>query len=173
VRRNSILNKMRKHYNSLVDAALLVSKELIRVAILWHEMWHEGLNEASRLYFSSRDVEGMFKKLQPLHEMLEKVLTRCVQRHQHNDLTACGHDVVKGPETLREVSFQQAYGRDLKEALEWCKKYSRSNKVSDLNQAWDLYYHVFRRLDKQLPQMTTFELQYATHSTHDTQQQHQ
>jgi FKBP12-rapamycin complex-associated protein len=94
-------------------------------------------------------------------------------RRQHSDLTACGHDVLKGPETLREVSFQQAYGRDLKEALEWCKKYSRSNKVSDLNQAWDLYYHVFRRLDKQLPQMTTFELQYATHSTHDTQQQHQ
>ena len=66
---------------------------------------------------------------------------------------------VKGPETLREVSFQQAYGRDLQEALGWCKKYSRSNKVSDLNQAWDLYYHVFRRINKQLPQMTTLELQ--------------
>jgi FKBP12-rapamycin complex-associated protein len=64
---------MRKHYNSLVEAALLVSKELIRVAILWHEMWHEGLEEASRLYFGNRDVEGMFKKLQPLHEMLDKV----------------------------------------------------------------------------------------------------
>lgn len=67
---------MRKHYNSLVEAALLVSKELIRVAILWHEMWHEGLEEASRLYFGNRDVEGMFKKLQPLHEMLDKVI-RC------------------------------------------------------------------------------------------------
>jgi FKBP12-rapamycin complex-associated protein len=75
---------------------------------------------------------------------------------------------VKGPETLREVSFQQAYGRDLQEALEWCKKYSRSNKVSDLNQAWELYYHVFRRLDKQLLQMTTFELQYAHTARHDT-----
>ena len=40
----------------------------------------------------------MFKKLEPLHAML-----------------------AKGPETLREVSFQQAYGRDLQEALEWCK----------------------------------------------------
>jgi FKBP12-rapamycin binding domain len=28
--------------------ALLVSRELIRVAILWHEQWHEGLEEASR-----------------------------------------------------------------------------------------------------------------------------
>jgi FKBP12-rapamycin binding domain len=25
-----------------------VSRELIRVAILWHEQWHEGLEEASR-----------------------------------------------------------------------------------------------------------------------------
>jgi len=136
---NSILDKMRKHYNSLVDAALLVSKELIRVAILWHEMWHEGLEEASRLYFGSRDLEGMYAKLQPLHEMLEK-----------------------GPETLREVSFQQAYGRDLQEALDWCKKYLRSKRTSDLNQAWDLYYHVFRRINKQLPQMTTLELQYVS-----------
>jgi len=42
---NVILDKMRKHSESLVEAALLVSKELIRVAILWHEMWHEGLEE--------------------------------------------------------------------------------------------------------------------------------
>jgi FKBP12-rapamycin complex-associated protein len=76
---------MRKHYNSLVEAALLVSKELIRVAILWHEMWHEGLNEASRLYFSNRDVEGMFKKLQPLHEMLDKV--RATHTHTHHTHT--------------------------------------------------------------------------------------
>ena len=31
--------------------ALMVSDELIRVAILWHEQWHEGLEEASRLFF--------------------------------------------------------------------------------------------------------------------------
>ena len=26
----------------------MVSEELIRVAILWHEQWHEGLEDASR-----------------------------------------------------------------------------------------------------------------------------
>ena len=40
----------------LVDQAALVSSELIRVAILWHEMWHEGLEEASRLYFGKRTL---------------------------------------------------------------------------------------------------------------------
>lgn len=52
--------------------AQLVSKELIRVAILWHELWHEALEEASRLYFGEHNIEGMLKVLEPLHEMLEE-----------------------------------------------------------------------------------------------------
>lgn len=39
------------------------------------------------------------------------------------------------------------------EAQEWCRKYQRSENVKDLTQAWDLYYHVFRRISKQLPQV--------------------
>jgi FKBP12-rapamycin complex-associated protein len=37
----------------------MVSDELIRTAILWHEQWHEGLEEASRLYFGERNIPGM------------------------------------------------------------------------------------------------------------------
>jgi FKBP12-rapamycin complex-associated protein len=66
--------------------AQLVSKELIRVAILWHEMWHEALEEASRLYFGERNVEGMLNVLEPLHAVLEE-----------------------GPTTLKEVAFFQVY----------------------------------------------------------------
>jgi FKBP12-rapamycin complex-associated protein len=62
----------------------MVSDELIRTAILWHEQWHEGLEEASRLYFGERNIAGMLAKLEPLHAMLEK-----------------------GPQTLKETSFQQ------------------------------------------------------------------
>ncbi|CAK4334570.1 unnamed protein product, partial [Aphanomyces euteiches] len=96
----SIMNSMRRNYVELVEEALLVSRELIRVAILWHEMWHEGLDEASRLYFGEHDLEGMMAVLRPLHAMMEQ-----------------------GPETLREVSFHQAFGRDLKEAYDWIQKY--------------------------------------------------
>ena len=46
---------------------------LFRTAILWHELWHEGLEEASRLFFGERDVAGMFETLEPLHEMMDKV----------------------------------------------------------------------------------------------------
>ena len=44
----------------LFPQAMLVSEELIRVAILWHELWHEGLEEASRLYFGERNIKGVF-----------------------------------------------------------------------------------------------------------------
>lgn len=135
----TIMDKMRFYCPKLVEQALLVSQELIRVAILWHEMWHEGLEEASRLYFGEHDVEGMFTVLEPLHAMMER-----------------------GPETLREVSFNQAFGRDLQEAQEWCEKYKQSKVENDLHQAWDLYYHVFRKINKQLPQLTTLELQYVS-----------
>ncbi|CAC5403933.1 MTOR [Mytilus coruscus] len=136
---NKVLKSMREHSNTLVQQAMLVSEELIRVAILWHELWHEGLEEASRLYFGERDVKGMFNTLEPLHAMMER-----------------------GPQTLKETSFNQAYGRDLMEAQDWCKKYQRSGNVKDLTQAWDLYYHVFRRISKQLPQLTSLELQYVS-----------
>merc|ERR1719195_2319410 len=109
---NKILNKMKEHSESLVNQAIMVSEELIRVAILWHEQWHEGLEEASRLFFGERDVAGMFATLEPLHAMMDK-----------------------GPQTLKETSFSQA---------------------------WDLYYHVFRRISRQLPQLTQLELQYVS-----------
>ncbi|XP_075220340.1 serine/threonine-protein kinase Tor [Lycorma delicatula] len=136
---NKILKSICEHSQLLVQQAMMVSDELIRVAILWHELWHEGLEEASRLYFGERNVKGMFDTLEPLHAMLER-----------------------GPQTLKETSFNQAYGRDLVEAAEWCQRYKVSGNVRDLNQAWDLYYHVFRRISRQLPQLTSLELQYVS-----------
>lgn len=133
-----IMDSMRQHSAKLVEQADLVSHELIRVAVLWHELWHEGLEEASRLYFGDHNIPGMLGILHPLHALLER-----------------------GPETLREISFTQAFGRDLAEAREWCKQYESTKDVTDLNQAWDVYYQVFRRITRQLPQITTLELTYC------------
>ena len=62
-----------------------VSTELIRMAILWHEMWHEALEEASRQYFGESNVEAMLATLMPLHEMMAR----------------------NGPTTLKEIAFVQ------------------------------------------------------------------
>jgi FKBP12-rapamycin complex-associated protein len=136
---NTVLGGVRQHSAPLVQEAELVSQELIRIAVLWHEAWHEGLEEASRLYFGENNVEGMLNCLMPRHEMLE----------------------MKGPETLQEIAFVQAYGRELQEAHEWCNKYRVSRKDSELHQAWDLYYHVFKRINKQLPSLSTLQLEYV------------
>lgn len=67
---------MRVHSASLVEQTLLVSQELIRVSILWTEMWHGGLEEASREYFGEKSIEGFFAVLEPLHQIMEKVSSR-------------------------------------------------------------------------------------------------
>ena len=136
---NAIVEEVRQHCPTLIEQAQLVSGELIRMAILWHEMWHEGLEEASRLYFGESNVDGMLSTLLPLHEMMKE----------------------RGATTLKEIAFMQAYGAELAEAYEWCLKYKASRKEAELHQAWDLYYHVFKRINKQLPSLTTLELQYV------------
>jgi hypothetical protein len=55
----------------------------------------------------------------------------------------------------------QTYGRELSEAYEWIQKFKVSRKEAELHQAWDLYYHVFKRINKQLHSLTTLELQYV------------
>lgn len=130
-----VLMAMRIHSERLVEQAELVSRELIRVAILWHELWHEGLEEASRLCFGEHNRDGMLEVVEPLHNMMEQ-----------------------GPVTSREVAFAREFGRDLAEAAEWCRRFRASKRQSDLNQAWDLYYHVFKRINRKLTSMTTLEL---------------
>ena len=116
---------------------MVVSQELIRVAILWHEMWHEGLEEASRLYFTDHNPDGMIAHLEPLHELLEKV--SYIFNSQRPYLTCF---CVKGPRTARETSFAQVFGRDLHEAHEACKRYRRNGEARDLERAWEIYYGV-------------------------------
>ncbi|KAG7662855.1 TOR1 [[Candida] subhashii] len=135
----SIIEKMRLHSASLVDQAELVSHELIRVAVLWHEQWYEGLEDASRLFFGEHNTEKMFEVLEPLHQMLQK-----------------------GPETMREQAFANAFGRELADAYEWVLNFRRTKDITNLNQAWDIYYNVFRRITRQLPQLVSLELQFVS-----------
>lgn len=102
-----------------IPQALVVSQELIRVAILWHELWHEGLEEASRLYFTEKNPDEMIRALDPLHELLEK-----------------------GPTTTREISFVHTFGRDLLDARKACQRYRMYGETRELDRAWDIYYAV-------------------------------
>lgn len=52
----------------------------------------------------------------------------------------------------------QTYGADLTEAFNWCNKYQETRRDADLHQAWDLYYHIFRRINKNLPTVLSLDL---------------
>lgn len=117
----------------------------ISVAILYLETWHEGLEDASRLWFGEQNVSGMLDLLLPLHEKLEK-----------------------GAETKRESDFLKSFGEELAQAHEHVKEYVRiatagaqsiprgpstksgSSRMTRqmeeaetaMNKAWDLYYIV-------------------------------
>ena len=155
----SLMLSLKEHSSELVEEALMVSSELIRVAILWLETWHEGLEDASRLYFVEGNVSGMLDILLPLHEKVEA-----------------------GGETMLEREFLKNYGHDLATAHMHIKDYirlvvveggssvptggmasARNNRQSEeaeaaMNRAWDIYYTFFRRVNKQLPSLTSLEL---------------
>jgi len=130
-----VVHSIRFHSPTLVEQAEMVSKELLRVAILWQELWHEGLEEASRLYFGEGNSEGMLEVLEPLHELIDN-----------------------GAETIAEMEFLREFGHDLREAASFCEQFKASGKEADINQAWEIYYKVFRKINKQVPQMTCLHL---------------
>lgn len=106
-------------------------------------------------YFGEHNIQGMLATLEPLHEMLRAV--RLLTSWSRNKA-----DSFQGPQTLREISFIQSFGRDLAEARDWCEAYKTTHEIGDLNQAWDLYYGVFKRIARQLPQLMSLELQYVS-----------
>lgn len=134
-----IIDKMRLHLPTLVQQSELVSHELIRVAVLWLEQWYEGLEDALRLFFGEHNTDKMYEVLEPLHRMIQT-----------------------GPQTIREALFASAFSRELADAYEWVLNYRRTKDIANLNQAWDVYYSVFRRISKQLQQLQTLELEYVS-----------
>lgn len=98
----------------------------------------------------------MIEHLEILHRRLDQVRTYNSAHMDHPHLH------FQGPETTRESSFVQVHGKDLREAREACHRYLRNHETSDMDKAWDIYYAVFRRIEKQLPLLTTIDLQYAS-----------
>ena len=90
-----ILEQIKVHSMNLVNEAILVSEELVRIAILWHELWYEGIEEASKLYFGDKNIDAMLETLEPLHRITEQAAL-----------------------TQIELTFLQYYEKDLSSAHE-------------------------------------------------------
>ncbi|KAJ3451110.1 serine/threonine-protein kinase mtor [Anaeramoeba flamelloides] len=135
----ALMEGMRSHSPHLIEEANLVSNELIRIGILWEELWYSGIEDASRELFGNENYIGMIKILKPLHAMIEK-----------------------GGKTMREISFIQLYLRELIEAKEWCEKFLETFEENYLNQAWNIYCNIYQKIHLNLPNMNNMELKYIS-----------
>ncbi|KAK4695205.1 serine/threonine-protein kinase mTOR, partial [Lecanoromycetidae sp. Uapishka_2] len=109
-----IMEKMREHSPLLVEQADLVSHELIRVAVLWHELWHEGLEEASRLLKDAKDlslaVPGTYQSGKPVISIIsfDRNMIVIPSKQRPRRMTMRGSDGVgyefclKGHEDIRQ-----------------------------------------------------------------------
>lgn len=118
-----LIQKLKATQPVLIDQAFTISNELNRSAILLSEVWQEAIEEASRIYFHRNDGKAMYHYIKPYHDEMEKL-----------------------PETMNEIAFYQGYASDLLEAFSWMKRYMQSDNPADINQAWDTYYNIFRRI---------------------------
>ncbi|CAJ0573056.1 unnamed protein product, partial [Mesorhabditis spiculigera] len=135
----TLFSDMSPKHNKLAEEAKLVTEELVRCAILWHEQWNEALDEASRLYFQENDIPGFLATLDPMHQRLKTA-----------------------PMTIKEHSFVQTYFADLTDALKFCNAYRIGQDRKELAQAWEIYINVFKRIQGQLRQLTSLDLTYVS-----------
>ncbi|KAJ2028280.1 phosphatidylinositol kinase- protein kinase tor1, partial [Coemansia sp. S3946] len=133
-----VLAKLHDLLPEVVRETEVVSRELIRITLLFPEMWQEALDYASKAYFGQNDPEEMVRILRPLHEQARK------------------------PVTLREYHFVQMFGTELAVAEEHVRHYLEGepgpNTDVFMQQAWESYYMIFRRIQKSFPEPTSLAL---------------
>ncbi|KAJ1871707.1 hypothetical protein LPJ71_011899, partial [Coemansia sp. S17] len=123
-----VLAKLHDLLPEVVRETEVVSRELIRITLLFPEMWQEALDYAYRAYFIQNDPEEMMRILRPLHEQARK------------------------PVTLWERHFVQVFGTELEVAEEHVRRYFAGvpgpNTNAIMQQAWELYFNLCNRIPK-------------------------
>eukprot|EP01029_Cantina_marsupialis_P018394 TRINITY_DN422070_c0_g1_i1.p1 TRINITY_DN422070_c0_g1~~TRINITY_DN422070_c0_g1_i1.p1 ORF type:complete len:2040 (-),score=648.42 TRINITY_DN422070_c0_g1_i1:182-6301(-) len=133
---SEVLQLMEEDYPTLVQQAMMTSKELIRVAVLWSEIWRTGLEDASRYYMGQgQDYNAMFKILKGLY-----------------------HLTTEETQTVSEEAFVCTHGRDIHLAYGLIKSFMSTKNESQLRQAWEKFYGVFQQLSANLKQVTMLHL---------------
>jgi FKBP12-rapamycin complex-associated protein len=155
-----LVMNLRQHSSQLIDQSVLVSQELVRIAILWDEEWYATIEDASRIFYNEGNIQKMLDLLLPLHDKM-----------------------AGGSKTNTEAAFLQAYGGELREAHDFLTAYIRHLAARNvpiptsggcsvpkeqtaamavektyLTKAWDIYTIVIRRIHPTLKQITSHNL---------------
>lgn len=130
------LELMRLTYPALVNEGELIGRRFVDIAVLWDERWHEALEEASKCYFNEMDIPQMLNVLLPLHQELESFAAM----------------------TNSEQRFRNTYSNPLNEAYQLLSRYSEDNDQTLIQKAWDIYYSIFRKIDRSIRDMMVLHL---------------
>lgn len=131
-----ILSDLKKHSENMVREAILISEELIRTAILLKEQWHEGIEEAWKYYSSDKNTDAVIKTLTGLHAVMREK-----------------------PESLSEISFHQNFRAEINEAEAWLRQYEKNREDICLNQAFDIYCQIYRKISLSIDNLKKVHLQ--------------
>lgn len=142
-----ILEELKNHHKEIVEQAEMVARELVRVAVLWPELWYEKLEEASKMYFNEHDVDAMVETLFPLHMEVEKKA-----------------------ETESERNFVAEFGPVLFEAGKLFRTYKsrRSSGASEdelsgyIARVWKAYSQIFQNILRRQQSMQELNLSYVS-----------
>eukprot|EP01129_Flabellula_baltica_P009387 TRINITY_DN3829_c0_g1_i1.p1 TRINITY_DN3829_c0_g1~~TRINITY_DN3829_c0_g1_i1.p1 ORF type:complete len:2225 (-),score=435.29 TRINITY_DN3829_c0_g1_i1:13-6618(-) len=139
----SIKHQLSSHSKELVDQSQMVATELVRTAIFWSEKWHTSIStfmapcrfDASKCSYISK----LATEFKPLHDMMRE-----------------------GAQTARDSLFLKHFGKLLVQAEDFTRRYKHSKNISDLKEAWDLYFAIYRRLTKYLKGQKVVELKHCS-----------
>ncbi|CAF1458633.1 unnamed protein product [Adineta ricciae] len=131
-----VLNHMREHSSVLVQQAIIVSDELIKISILWHEKWRDGLGRALNQYTEHKDILGMIEQLKDLYT--------------ENCLDASN--------TLNERKFLDLYKNDLLQAYQHFCQFCETADKEKFPMVFQLYFQIYQRLHTHLQSMTALAL---------------
>lgn len=132
----AILDQISRTNHCLVEESLLVSKELIRVAILWPELCFDLISQFSSAYYVDKNFQRMFYTLCMLH----------VQ-------------IARAPETPAEIVFNQSFRARLDDAWDKIKRYPLTSDKTYLQQAMNIYHKIHDAINDELPRLSTLDLQ--------------
>merc|ERR1711871_530194 len=129
------------------------------------------------------DTDAMLQRLYMLHAAFDEIngttgnINISDSHHQNRNHTILGafesiarsdyggivsDDKSSSLPTLRDISFTQAYGRDIRNARRWLDNYADTKALPSLHQAWEIYHGIFRRITKQLKSIKRLELGHVT-----------
>ena len=138
---------IRDKHPRLASEVELLTSELVRVAVSWHEKWCEGLMEANRQWMQGKG-DASINILGPLH------------------------DELKSPASGLDAEFLKAHQGDLATAKVAWVSYKKTRREADMTRAWEIYGHVYARISRTLQQQKHVSLKMSSPKLHAARDMH-